>query len=51
MLPESERVLIDALFYSGYSEQAWSEITGIPRKTINNRKLAILARLRKLMDK
>ena len=37
-LSDSERELIDALFAQGLSEREWSAQTGIPQKTINNRK-------------
>ena len=50
-LSPAERKLIDALFYSnggaGMTERDYSELSGIPQKTINDRKLRILAKLKK----
>lgn len=48
-LPDNERQLIDALFTQGLSEREWSAQTGIPQKTINDRKNRLLAKLRKLL--
>ena len=42
-----ERELIDALFYKGYSERQWSKISGVPQKTINDRKKKILCKIKK----
>lgn len=50
-LPASERQLIDALFTQGLSEREWSAQTGIPQKTINNRKRSLLLKLRKIFEK
>ena len=50
-LSPGERKLIDALFYSndgaGMTERDYSELSGIPQKTINDRKLKIFAKLKK----
>lgn len=45
-----ERELIDALFYRGLSEREWSIETGIPQKTINDRKSRILTKLKKYLE-
>lgn len=49
LLPYDERELIDALFFKGYSERQWSKISGIPQKTINDRKKKILLELKKIL--
>ena len=53
-LPESDRELIDALFFSnggeGMSEREYSELSGVPRKTVAYRRGKILARLKKLLE-
>ena len=46
-LTTDERRLIDALFYQDKSERDLAKETGIPQKTINNRKKAILKKLKK----
>lgn len=46
-LTADERGLIDALFYKEMSERDLSSETGVPQKTINNRKKAILKKLKK----
>lgn len=50
-LSDSERQLIDALFIRGLSEREWSAQTGIPQKTINDRKNRLLNRLQKFFEK
>ena len=49
LLPSDERELIEALFFKGYSERQWSKISGIPQKTINDRKNKILRELKKIL--
>lgn len=49
-LPDADKALIQALFYDGLSEREYAKETGIPQKTINNRKMVILRKLRKLPD-
>lgn len=49
-LTEDERGLIDALFYEDKSERQIARETGIPQKTVNNRKKAILKKLRKFFE-
>lgn len=46
LLP-SDYELVHALYYEGVSENGYSERTGIPRKTINNRRRRILGILKK----
>lgn len=49
MLSAEEHELIKALFFDEYSEREWSARSGIPQKTINDRKRRILAKLKKLL--
>lgn len=51
LLTESEMELIDALFYQGISERHFSCQTGLPVMTIHNRKVKILRKLKKLIEK
>lgn len=51
MLKSKEQELIDALFYKGLSEREFSKVSGIPQKTINDRKRRILAKLKKYLEK
>lgn len=48
-LNDTERSLIDALFYQNKTERELSRETGMPQKTINNRKWAIINKLKKLL--
>ena len=48
-LSEDEQWLILELFYHGKSERTLSDETGIPQKTINNRRRRILEKLKKLI--
>ena len=54
LLLAEERTLINALFFSnggmGMTERKYTELSGIPQKTINDRKQRILAKLRKLIE-
>lgn len=50
LLNPNEYELIDALFFRSLSEREWSAETGIPQKTINDRKRRILAKLKKLLE-
>jgi RNA polymerase sigma factor (sigma-70 family) len=54
-LPEADRALIDALFFSnggtGMSEREYSEVSGMPRKTIAYRRNRALERLKKFFEK
>ena len=49
LLETDERALIDALFFDGLTEREYSAKTGIPQKTINDRKQRILRKLKKLL--
>lgn len=51
MLTHKERELIHAIFFLGLSEREWSAKTGIPQKTINDRKHRILKKLKRIMEK
>ena len=46
LLEQDEQTLIEALYFQGFSEHEWSRKTGIPQKTINDRKRRILGKLK-----
>lgn len=50
-LNESERQLIISLFYCKKSERQLAAETGIPRMTLHDRKIKVLSKLKKLMEK
>lgn len=50
VLSDADNELVQALFYDGLTEREYAKVTGLPQKTINNRKLAIIRKLRKLPD-
>lgn len=50
LLKTEEYELINALFFRNLSEREWSAETGIPQKTINDRKRRILVKLKKFME-
>ena len=50
LLSDDERKLINALFFRNLSEREWSAETGIPQKTINDRKSRILIKLKKFLE-
>lgn len=50
LLDAAELELIQALYYEGHTERAWSAKTGILQKTINNRKRKVLDKLHKLLE-
>lgn len=50
LLSDDEQKLINALFFRNLSEREWSAETGIPQKTINDRKRRILIKLKKLLE-
>jgi len=50
-LPKRERELINALFFQEKSEHQLSAEMGIPRMTIHDRKIKILGKLKKLLEK
>ncbi len=50
LLEQDEQTLIEALYFQGFSEHEWSRKTGIPQKTINDRKRRILGKLKKLLE-
>lgn len=49
-LSDEEYRLISAIYISGKSEREYAEETGIPQKTLNDRKRRILAKIKKFMD-
>lgn len=50
LLPDSDRQLISALYFDGFSERKLSEKTGIHHMTIHSRKASILRTLKKMME-
>lgn len=50
LLTKEEQELIYALFFGEKTEREWSAETGIPQKTINNRKRKILLKLKALLE-
>ena len=50
MLPDDEQELIQALYFRGLSERKWSKESGIPQRTINDRKRKILSKLKKILE-
>ena len=50
-LTAEERTLIEALFFEGLTGRAYSERSGIPQKTVNDRKNRILKKLYQLLKK
>lgn len=50
LLSDDEQELINALFFRNLSERKWSDETGIPQKTINDRKHRIIAKLKKYLE-
>ena len=51
LLTDAERKLVDALFFNCMTEREYSLVSGIPQKTINDRKSRILGKLKQLMEK
>lgn len=49
-LTDKEKHLIQVLFFDGKSERQYARETGIPQKTINNHKRAIILKLKKLLQ-
>ena len=50
LLSVNEIEMINALFYQGFSEREYAKNTGVPQKTINDRKLRTLRKLKKLLE-
>jgi hypothetical protein len=50
LLSKDEFKLIYALYFEKKTEREWSAITGLPQKTINDRKWSILRKIKKLME-
>lgn len=50
LLSVDEIEMINALFYQGFSEREYAKNTGVPQKTINDRKLRTLRKLKKLLE-
>ena len=49
-LSAEEREVIEAIFYNGKSERKFADEKGIPRMTLHDYKVRILAKLKKLME-
>lgn len=49
LLPEQEQKLIRALYFEGLTERQLSKRTGIPQRTINDRRNRVIAKLKKLL--
>ena len=49
-LDEKEQLLINELFFKGKSERQLSAETGIPQRTINDRKQKALRKLKKIIE-
>ncbi len=47
-LNEENRHMMEALLFEGISERAYSKISGIPQKTISNRKRSFLCKVLKI---
>lgn len=50
-LTDDERGLINALFYAEKSERELSQETGVPHPTIHSRKVSLLQKLKRLLEK
>lgn len=50
MLPEADRALIQAIYFSGETESGYAETLGLTHSTINRRHKKILAKLRRFMN-
>lgn len=50
MLPEADRTLIQAIYFSGETESSYAETLGLTHSTINRRHKKILAKLKQLMN-
>lgn len=48
-LEEADRKLLSAIYFDGKSERQLSRDTGVPQKTINNRKRQAINKLKKLL--
>ncbi len=51
MLSETERELINALYFEGLTERQFAKQTGKHYMTIHNRKVRVLLKLKKMIDK
>lgn len=50
MLPEADRALIQAIYFSGETESSYAEALGLTHSTINRRHKKILAKLKRFMN-
>lgn len=50
MLPEQDRLLIKYLFFDGISERSLALMMNLPQKTLNNQKLKLLQKIKKLLE-
>lgn len=47
LLPESDQKLLNAIYFDGMSERESSSLSGIPQRTINDRRRRAIRRLKK----
>lgn len=51
LLPEGERTLLEKIYFSGMSERKTAQSLAIPQKTLHDRKIKALCKLKKMMNK
>ena len=49
-LSETDRQLLESIYFKEMSEREFSKISGIPQRTVNDRKRRILAKLKKYLE-
>lgn len=50
MLSDSDKQLLQAIFFDGLTEREYADLTGVFRNAIHKRKVRILAKLKKIME-
>lgn len=50
LLDETDRQLIQALYFEGLSERKYAKRVGIPQRTINDRRQRVLRKLKELLE-
>lgn len=50
-LTDSEKALIKALYFDEYTEREYAEITGVYHNAVHKRKMRILAKIKKMLEK
>ncbi len=51
LLPEGERKLLEKIYFSGMTERQAAQSLAIPQRTLHDRKVKALCKLRKMMNK